>query len=52
MRGMSSDVRRIIGIVGSAAAAALMVSKLYRGKMGLRVRIPLTPGSPPPLKRS
>lgn len=42
--------RRIIGAVGGDAA--LTAGKMYRGKMGLRVRIPLTPGSPPPLKRN
>lgn len=38
--------RHIIGAVGGDAA--LTAGKMYRGKMGWRVRIPLTPGSPPP----
>lgn len=48
MCGPSTVKRSIIGMVGSVAT--LMAGKLYRGQMGLRVRIPLTPGSPPPLK--
>lgn len=38
------------GIVGSIIA--LMAAKLCKGKMGLLMRIPLTPGSPSALKRN